>query len=345
MKPVFIRTVVLSVALLLASTLTGVYAPAAHAAKSSSCGNFQVLGKSGSNGFDGTVPAPSNTFHVQGTFTQFDVRTADFAVFNYAFTGAPNAEDITGGHFTPVYESKVPDHRGLVLTSGISLKVRDAELVLSRTGTGGLSMKIQAKDCATGGIFQMEPARADNTRTRIIHRLAGTDASATTTAFYFDNANFRANLGRYLGADCQNAQTGPPSTYCVRVTPRVNITNGVSAEFVVRDSAQVATRVPQPGCGPDFANSLGLSDTKDHCGGMSIWDVASGGRMGMVTGTDATEVANPPAACVQNCPAENQVHGRLAILGLPFPVGADSRLAPRYSSDGLIAPLTPPFNG
>jgi hypothetical protein len=48
---------------------------------------------------------------------------------------------------------------------------------------------------------------------------------------------------------------------------------------------------------------------------------------------------------VQNCPAENQVHGRLAILGLPFPVGADSRLAPRYSSDGLIAPLTPPFNG
>jgi hypothetical protein len=30
------------------------------------------------------------------------------------------------------------------------------------------------------------------------------------------------------------------------------------------------------------------------------WDVASGGRLGMVTGEDATEVANPPTACTQN---------------------------------------------
>jgi hypothetical protein len=191
----------------------------------------------------------------------------------------------------------------------------------------------------------MEPARGDNARTRIIHRLAGTDAAAASTAFYFDNSNFRAKLGQYLGADCQNAQTGPPSTYCVRVAPRVNIANGVSAKFVVRDSAQVAARIPQPECGADFTNSLGLSETKDHCGGMTIWDVASGGRMGMVTGTDATEVANPPATCVTNCPAENQVHGRLAVLGFPFPVGAGSRLAPRYSSEGLNAPLVPPFTG
>jgi hypothetical protein len=152
-------------------------------------------------------------------------------------------------------------------------------------------------------------------------------------------------MGQFLGADCQNAQTGPPSTYCVRVTPRVNIANGVSAKFVVRDSAQVATRVPQAECGPDFTNTLGLSETKDHCGGMTIWDVASGGRMGMVTGEDATEVANPPTACVSNCQAENQVRGRLAVLGFPFPVAADSRLAPRFSSDGLNAPLTPPFTG
>jgi hypothetical protein len=331
--------------LLLIPLLTGVDAQMAQAAKSSSCGNFQVLGKSGTSGFDGVVPAPSNTFHVQGIYTQFDVRPSDFAILNYAFTGAPNDQDITGGRFTPVYESKIPDHRGLVLTSGVSLKVRDADLVLSRTGTGGLSMKIQAKDCATGGIFQMEPGRGDNGRTRIIHRLAGTDASAAGTAFYFDNSNFRDKLGQYLGADCQNAQTGPPSTYCVRVTPRVNIANSLSAKFVVRDSAQVATRIPQAACGPDFKNTLGLSETKDQCGGMTIWDVASGGRMGMVTGADATEVANPPAQCVQNCPAENQVHGRLANLGFPFPVGAGSRLAPRYSSDGLTAPLTPPFTG
>jgi hypothetical protein len=339
------RTTVATTAFLLAASLGGASAQTAHASKSNACGQYQVLGNSGATGFDGTVAAPADTFHVQGTYTQFDVRPSDFAVLNYAFTGAASGQDITGGRFTPVYESKIPDHRGLVLTSGVGLTLRGADLVLSRTGTGGLSMKIQAKDCPQGGIFQMEPARGDNARTRIVHRLAGGDPGAAATAFYFDNANFRAKLGQFLGSDCQSADSGPPSTYCVRVTPRVNIANGLSADFVVRDSAQVATRIPQTGCGPDFTNTLGLSETKDHCGGMTIWDVASGGRMGMVTGGDATEVANPPTACVQNCTAQDRVQGRLAVLGFPFPVATASRLAPRYSCDGLNAPLTPPFTG
>jgi hypothetical protein len=129
----------------------------------------------------------------------------------------------------------------------------------------------------------------------------------------------------------------------VKVVTRVNITNGLSSKFVVRDSAQVATRILQAECGPDFTNTLGLSETKDYCGGMTIWDVASGGRMGMVTGGDATEVANPPTDCVSHCQAQNRVRGRLAVLGFPFPPAAGSRLAPRYSTDGLTAPITPPF--
>jgi hypothetical protein len=115
----------------------------------------------------------------------------------------------------------------------------------------------------------------------------------------------------------------------------------VSAKFVVRDSAQVATRVRQPECGPDFTNSLGLAETRDHCGGMSVWDVASGGRMGMVTGEDAVEVANSPTDCISDCQAQNQVQGRLAVLGFPFAVPGGSRLSPRTSTDGLAAPLTP----
>jgi hypothetical protein len=87
-------------------------------------------------------------------------------------------------------------------------------------------------------------------------------------------------------------RTGQPSQFYVQVTPRVNIGNDVSPNFAVRDSAQVATRVVQPECGPDFTNNLGLSETRDHCDGMSSWDVAGGGRMGMVTGEAATEVAN-----------------------------------------------------
>jgi hypothetical protein len=144
-----------------------------------------------------------------------------------------------------VYAGKVPDHRGLTLTSAISLELRDERLTISRTGTDGLSMKIQAKDCAQGGIFQMEPSRGDGTRTRIVHRLAD-------NAFYFDNPNFRARLGEFLGSECQNAQTGPASAYCVRVTPRVNIASDAAPKLILRDSAQVATRVRQPSCGPDF---------------------------------------------------------------------------------------------
>jgi hypothetical protein len=306
----------------------------AQAASSKGCvgGGFRVLGQSSE--FDGTVAAPGARFLVKGKYVRFEVDPVNFAIHNYAFTGAANELDITGGRPTPVFASKTPDHRGLVLNSGIALEVKDEVANLSRTGTGGLSMTIQAKDCAQGGIFQMEPERGDGARTRIVHRLAD-------EAFYFDNPNFRAKLGQFLGSACTSVQTGPPSQFCVQGRPRVNIANIVSAKFVVRDSAQVAERVPQPACGPDFTNNLGLPETHDHCGGMAIWDVASGGRMGMVTGEDAVELANSPTDCVQDCQAQNQVRGRLAVLGFPFPVPDGSWLTPRTSTDGLAAPLKP----
>jgi hypothetical protein len=324
-----------AVAVALAASAVGFVAASspAQAASSKGCvgGGFRVLGKAGD--FKGTVAAPGTRFRVQGKYVQFDVDPANFAIHNYAFTGAPNELDLTGGRLTPVFASKIPDHRGLTLAGGVELEVKDSEVRLIRTGTGGLSMSIQAKDCASGGLFQMEPERGDGTRTRIVHRLAA-------SAFYFDNSNFRAKLGQFLGSTCTSVRTGRPSQFCVRVTPRVNIGNTVSSKFVVRDSAQVATRVRQTACGPDFTNALGLAETRDHCGGMSIWDVASGGRMGMVTGEDAVEVANPSTECVQDCQAQNQVRGRLAVLGFPFPVPDTSKLTPRVSTAGLTAPLT-----
>ena len=160
-------------------------------------------------------------------------------------------------------------------------------------------------------------------------------------SYYYDNANFRARLGQFVGSGCTDPQTGPAGQFCVKVTPRVNIGNDVSRDFAVRDSSQVAQRIAQPLCGPDFTNDLGLSETKDHCGQMSVWDVASGGRLGMVTGEDATEVANSPTACTHQCQAQNQVRGRLANLGHPFPVAAGSRLTPPTSTSGLDTPLTP----
>ncbi|MFD9733145.1 hypothetical protein [Umezawaea sp. NPDC059074] len=310
--------------------------PAASAASSKFCdgGGFTVLGKSGASEFRGTVPAPAGRFTVQGRYTRFDVDPATLGIYDYAFTGSPNVGDMTGGVATPVYASKVPDHRGLALTGGIDLRVRKETVEIGRAGSG-VSMKITAKDCAQGGIFQMEPERADGTRTRIVHTLAD-------NAFYYDNPAFRAQLGQFLGSECTSVTAGPPSQFCVQVTPRVNIGSDAAPKLVLRDSAQVATRVRQASCGPDFTNPLGLSETRDHCGATSVWDVASGGRMGMVTGEDATEVANPPTPCTTDCNAGNGVNGRLAVLGFPATVPADSRLTPRTSPDGLDSPLTAP---
>jgi len=308
---------------------------AAHAASSKFCdGTYTVLGHTGGKDrFRGTVTAPAGRFLVQGKYTQFTIDPATFAIYDYAFTGAPNQGDMTGGRLTAVYAGKVPDLRGSVLSSAISLELRDEDLSISRTGNG-VSMKITAKDCAQGGIFQMEPARTDGTRTRIVHSLAD-------SAFYYDNPNFRSQLGQFLGSECPTA-AGPASTFCVRVTPRVNIGSDLAPKLILRDSAQVATRIPQASCGPDFTNALGLTETRDHCGATSIWDVASGGRLGMVTGEDATEVANPPTTCTTDCQAQNQVKGRLANLGFPAVVPAGSKLTPRTSPDGFDAPLTTP---
>ena len=188
-------------------------------------------------------------------------------------------------------------------------------------------MKIQAKDCAQGGIFQMEPERGDRTTTRVTHTLASSSV-AGLTPFYFDNPNCRSRAGQFLGSGCTSVTTGPPGQFCVQVTPRVNIANDLSPRFVDRDSAQVATRVPQSACN----TATPVSPSVRHCGGMSVWDVASGGRLGFVTGEDATEVANPPTTCTTDCQAQNQVRGRLAVLGHPFPVPAGSRLVPRVAT-------------
>ena len=121
-------------------------------------------------------------------------RAGDFAVLNQAYTGAANELDITGGRFTPVFASKVPDHRGLVFSSSISIEIKEENLELGRTGAG-VSMKIQAKDCAQGGIFQMEPERSDGTATPITHTLA-TSATPGLTPFHFDNRTSAPGSGR-----------------------------------------------------------------------------------------------------------------------------------------------------
>lgn len=307
---------------MLAVLQLSVTAGRADAASSAGCegGGFSVLGRSTPQ--KTTVPANTlgASFRVQGKYVQFDVDVATLGIRDFTLTGARNPLDITGGTPTPVFSSKLPDHRGLTLTSALTVEIKDTEIELGRTG-GKLSMKIQAKDCAQGGIFQMEVEREDGTPTLFTHVLAeGTNSSMKV--FYFDNRNFRERDGDVV----------PFKDATITITPRVNFGNRFSNKFVGRDSPQVATRRSEPGCVNQIATRFPAAppDTVRHCGGVSRWDVASGGRMGQVMGEDAVEVAPPATVCVQNCQAQNRVRGRAVVLGFPFPVNEADQLQPRF---------------
>ena len=295
----------------------------AFAATSAGCegGGFTILGLSAPQ--DSSIAARSlgETFRVQGKYVQFDVVASTLGIRNYAFLPTNNALDMTLGSITPVYASKAPDHRGLTLISDLLVELKDDALAIQRTGIG-LSMKVQAKDCAQGGLFQMEPERTDGLRTEIVHTLAA--GGGNLQPFYFDNRNFRDH----------ETDLVPYKDIMIPVPARINIANDFSPRFVVRDSPQVATRINEDAC----TNTIGIrtltppltTGTVKHCGGISKWSVASGGRMGMVSGEDATEVAPSSSNCVQNCQAQNQVRGRAVNLGFPFTVAPADRLAPRF---------------
>jgi hypothetical protein len=298
-----------------------------HAASSAGCegGGFSIVlpgGTTLAGDVDTSVPASSlgTTFLVKGKYNEFQVVAATFEVRNYAFTGAPNPLDMTGGVRTPVFARKTPDHRGLSLSGALSVELGEEDLVIERSGPG-LSMKIQAKDCANGGVFQMEVERADGTETDITHVLATASGSvgANLTVFYFDNPNFRAREGDVV----------PYKDTTIVVPSRINFANDFSRKFVGRDSPQVATRILQ-GCPNQIQRRDGTFVTVDHCGGVSVWRVASGGRMGAVFGEDATEVAPPATICTHQCQAQNRVRGQSVVLGFPFPVPDASRLQPRF---------------
>ena len=321
-------TAVLAIALICFSVQLAPTGSSLQAASSAGCegGGFSIVLSDGTTVTGGeletSVPASNlgSSFLVRGRYVEFEVVASTFEVRNYAFTGAPNPLDITGGVRTVVFARKTPDHRGLTLTQAMGVELKEENLVIERQGSG-LSMKIQAKDCAQGGVFQMEPERDDDAPTDITHVLATAVApeGAQMTVFYFDNPNFRAREGDVV----------PYKDTTVVVPTRVNFANDFSPKFVGRDSPQVAERIPQ-GCPNEFLDRQNEPDIVDHCGGVSLWRVASGGRMGAVFGEDAIEVAPPASACTENCQAQNQVRGQSVKLGFPFPVPDDSRLQPRF---------------
>jgi hypothetical protein len=237
---------------------------AARAATSIACdgGDFRAIlpdGRvlSGSNGWKiapRDLPASSRV-EIRGKYVQFDLDVSTFAVYDYALTGAANPLDMTGGVFTPLFASKVPDLKGQTLDAGeLEIQLSPQSAVIRRRG-GGAGMKLQLKDCANGGIFQMEPDQ----QTVVTHTLA-------PRIFYFNNP----------------------------LTGKINFGNG--ANVIGKDSPQVATKLAQFGNG-------------------SIWRIEAGGRMGMVLGEDAIELAPAAPVCIQQCQVQDQVQGTLPVPG------------------------------
>jgi hypothetical protein len=273
----------------------------AEAAKEDACagGGFSVITShgvlSGNQSFTLSNTVLDTTFTIQGKYVKFDVVAASLGVLNYTFVSSPaNPRPITA------FASKLPNLGGLTLNSDVSVSIDKETINISRTGTN-LSMKIQANDCTSGGIFQMEPERADGAPVDVVHTL-GTDV------FYFQNPNFGPPPPPL--PLCPAGGPFTPACTPIPIVPRINFATDFSSSFVGRDSPQAATRIAQTG-------------------GSTTWRVSSGGRMGGVFGEDAVEVAPPAVTCTSHCKAQDQVRGKFPVLGFPFPVPASARISPR----------------
>lgn len=207
----------------------------AYAAKD--CGGFTLTvvgGPADGTTFSGDVRrnvevGRGATLQVRGDFVEFDVDLDTFTVNGYTLTGTPAPTDITGGRRTTIFESKVPNH-GTTLTGPVELRLgAERNLRLQRSG-GGQDMKIQAKDCTQGGIFQMEPEPSI------------TETNTLAAGFTYE--------------------AGTPGQ-----TGRLCFTNGTVVGY---DSPE---------------NAALVSSTARE----ATWDVAAGGRVGMVLGEDALE--------------------------------------------------------
>jgi hypothetical protein len=133
--------------------------PARASAKGGICAGFAVTvdGRTFKGDQRRTIKGPISSIQVRGTYIEFDVVPTSFEVDDYLHTGKASPRPDKNLPFngrTPIYTSKLPGH-GKTLGGALSLELRSEALVLQRAGSGQ-TMKIQAKDCHQGGIFQLE---------------------------------------------------------------------------------------------------------------------------------------------------------------------------------------------
>lgn len=216
------RTTAIVAAALVAAS--GLLFPAAAQAKTTSVGGDYAVTVNGTTynpapGKDAKLKdvAVSGRITVSGTNNRFTIDPATLGVYDYTLTGAPDTQRMVTSP-TVVFASKVPtltaaQRSGARLSS---LEVRDDSLVAIFTTAGG-KLKIQAKDGAQGGIFQMEPEFA--APVELLHTLG-------PGLFYFVNQyTGKINFGNGVDA----VTSGP----------------GAHQMLLGKDSPQVATKTYQ----------------------------------------------------------------------------------------------------
>jgi hypothetical protein len=149
-----IRTSVMCVTLL---TLLFTLASSSFASGGKSCASFTVTLSDGRS-FNGNQNvsvsvAAGATAQVRGQFVSYTVALNTFTVTNYTLTS-----NITGNLPEVIFAREQPLH-GKTLSSNLSINLNGEQATLARSG-GGVSMKIQSKDCSEGGLFEMEPEPA-----------------------------------------------------------------------------------------------------------------------------------------------------------------------------------------
>jgi hypothetical protein len=159
---------------------------------------------------------------VKGVNNTFRISSSTLGVYDYTLTGAPDALRMVTAP-TVVFASKVPTltpaQIGTVRIK--QLEIKDDTLVVIFTAAAG-KFKIQAKDGAQGGIFQMEPEFAQPVE--LVHTLG-------PGLFYFVNEfTGKVNFGNGVEA----VSTSQSAT-------------GFHQMLLGKDSPQVATKTFQSG--------------------------------------------------------------------------------------------------
>jgi hypothetical protein len=197
-------TVAVALSSVVATTATS------HAASQADCegGGFTVSqnGRSVTK-LDNDKLAATSLLNVRGRYIEFDFAPVTGNIYDYTYTGAANAASMTPGVRTPIFASKSLS-LGPVLRKDTEIRADRGDLVVISRGRAG-KVKIQAKDCATGGLFQQE-----------------TESETSTAPVTYTHT------------------LAPGMSYFVNpYTTKINYGNG--GNLLGKDSPQVATKVAQ----------------------------------------------------------------------------------------------------